>query len=122
MKLTKTSIEKGAEAEEAAARYYQADGYRVLARNFRLAMGELDLVVEREGEVVIVEVKGRKEFREWEAESPLWRRKKRSLRRTTEVFLERHENMLPPLYSVRLDIVYVTQGRVSEVFMGEPFV
>lgn len=119
---TKNSIQKGAEAEGAAVKHYEAAGYTVLARNFRLPYGELDLVARLDNEVVVVEVKGRKEFRAWEAESPRWRVKKRKLWRATEVFLDRNEDLLPPLYVVRLDIVYVTQGRVSEVFEGEPFV
>ena len=45
--------------EEAAARYLQANGYTILGRNFRTAHGELDLVVQKEGVLVFVEVKAR---------------------------------------------------------------
>lgn len=122
MEISKNSIQKGAEAEEAAVRFYEDEGYEVLVRNYRLPYGELDLVVTDGVEVVVVEVKGRKEFREWEADHALWREKKRKLLRVTEIYLDRHEHLLPLVYAVRLDIVYVTQGRVQEVFEGEPFV
>ncbi len=49
----------GAAAEERAARYLEARGYEVLARNFRCRAGELDIVA-RDGEtVVFVEVRSR---------------------------------------------------------------
>ena len=52
--------ETGHKGEAAAAKYYQQQGSRLLAHNFRTRMGELDLVVqEPDGTVVICEVKTR---------------------------------------------------------------
>jgi putative endonuclease len=118
----KSTKEKGAEAEGVAARYYLSLGYLILARNFRTPMGELDLVLWREGELVIAEVKGRARFRDCEAWSPRWREKKRRLRRMAYLFLDRHAHLLDEHEETRLEIVYVTQGRVSHRYEDEPFV
>jgi putative endonuclease len=49
----------GAIGEAAAAAWFEARGYRVLARNVRWRGGEIDLVVRHGDVVVVVEVKSR---------------------------------------------------------------
>lgn len=49
----------GSAGEEAAARWYAAQGYEVLARNWRCRTGEIDLVLRRGDTVVVCEVKTR---------------------------------------------------------------
>jgi putative endonuclease len=51
---------KGRTGEEAAAFFLCERGYRVLARNQRTPLGELDLICQDGPEVVIVEVKARR--------------------------------------------------------------
>ena len=48
-----------ARGEEAAAGWYRASGYQVLARNWRCPLGELDLVLRRGDLIVFCEVKTR---------------------------------------------------------------
>jgi putative endonuclease len=47
----------GSRAERAAARFLRRQGYRILARNFRCPLGELDLVALDGTTIVIVEVR-----------------------------------------------------------------
>lgn len=51
---------QGKKAEVRAALYLRMKGYRVLETNFRVAQGEIDLIVTRGGVLAFVEVKSRK--------------------------------------------------------------
>lgn len=58
MSTSRTAL--GRAGEEAAARWLAARGYQILARNFRVRGGELDLVCRHDGVLVFVEVKSRR--------------------------------------------------------------
>ncbi|WP_422615238.1 YraN family protein [Fusobacterium necrophorum] len=51
---------KGNEYEERAVSLLQEKAYRILARNFRTSIGEIDIIAEKDDILVFVEVKYRK--------------------------------------------------------------
>lgn len=51
----------GQQAESLACDYLISKGLLLLERNYRCRLGEIDLIMEHEGEIVFVEVKYRKE-------------------------------------------------------------
>ena len=55
--------ELGKEGEEEAVRYLERLNYQILHRNWRCGRKELDIVAEHQGELVIVEVKTRRDKR-----------------------------------------------------------
>jgi putative endonuclease len=59
MRAGRTATFSGRAAEEIAERLYRSAGGRVLARRWRCAEGEIDLVIEQDGVLVFVEVKAR---------------------------------------------------------------
>lgn len=56
---TQTRTRLGQAAETSAARWLEAQGYRILARNHRTRRGEVDLVCEEAGTLCFVEVRSR---------------------------------------------------------------
>ena len=54
---------RGKEGERAAAELLKAQGYRILARNYRTRWGEIDLIAEDGRTLVFVEVKARRDDR-----------------------------------------------------------
>jgi putative endonuclease len=73
--------------EGAAWEAYRRRGYRLVARNWRCAMGELDLVVERDGVVVFCEVKARASSQLGEPFEAVDPGKRRKVRAVAEAFL-----------------------------------
>ena len=54
------SQRSGCWAEQKALQQLEAQGWRLLDRNWRCRWGELDLVLERRQQLLVVEVKGRR--------------------------------------------------------------
>jgi len=54
-----TSRELGVEGENAACVFLKRKGYRILDRNYRCPLGELDIIARKRGVLVFCEVKAR---------------------------------------------------------------
>ena len=80
----------GRHAEWAALFLLLLKGYRLRHRNWRGAGGELDLVVQRRGEVVFVEVKARSSDLYGGAVAAVDSNKRRTLVRTAAGYLSRY--------------------------------
>ena len=52
--------ELGKEGEDEAVRYLETKGYRICHRNWRSGRKELDIVAEHQGELIVVEVRTRR--------------------------------------------------------------
>lgn len=63
-KISETSRKGlGAQGEYWAGAYLENKGYRILECNFKNLIGEIDLVVEKDGTICFVEVKTRRSFK-----------------------------------------------------------
>jgi putative endonuclease len=49
----------GLKGEDLAVNYLKKKGYRILEKNFRTQLGEIDIIAEQNGTIVFVEVKTR---------------------------------------------------------------
>jgi len=77
----------GQVSEELVTRELTRRGYTLLARNYRTRRGELDIVVRRASEVVVVEVRSRRNDTGSEALDSVQAPKRHKVRRTAERFL-----------------------------------
>ena len=66
-------------------------GYEIVARNYRAASGEIDLVAQHHGEWVFVEVRARRGRKYGTPEESVTSRKQARLIQTAEAFLEERE-------------------------------
>ena len=49
----------GAKGEEIAVRYLKSRGYRIVERNYRIRLGEIDIIAEQGNDLVFIEIKTR---------------------------------------------------------------
>lgn len=78
----------GTQIETAAEDFYTQKNYQLLARNFRCRQGEVDLIVEKNQELVFVEVKARVSCHsDFSWESPLSLKQQRRVSRAADYFM-----------------------------------
>lgn len=110
--MTARRLALGAAGEEQAARWYEAQGYAVAARNWRCRAGELDLVATRSGLVVFCEVKTRSSDAFGAPMEAVTRTKQLRLRRLAAAWMD--ESAVRPR-EIRFDVASVLAGHLEVI-------
>ncbi len=95
-------------AEGLCAALLRLKGYRIVARGFRLPVGEIDIVARKSDLLVCVEVKARRSLRE--AAEALTPRQRRRIGRAAEAFIAGRDEFAT--LGVRFDVMAVTPRRL----------
>ncbi len=96
--------ELGLAGEQAAARYLQSLGYRIIAHSHRQRLGEIDLIAVDGQCVVFVEVKTWSSDVDGDPSLAVDRRKQERLSRAALIYLKRHHLLEQPC---RFDVVSI---------------
>ena len=88
--MTRARLDLGKEGEDLALRKLESIGYRCIERNYRCALGELDLVA-RDGEtLVFIEIKTRKGKSLDYAKEAVHARKQRQISKVALAYMKRN--------------------------------
>ena len=98
------SGQKGMQYEDLALKFLLAQGLTFLGRNFNCKCGELDLIMEEKGTLVIVEVRYRKNDRYGSALESVTRTKQARIIAATKYYIVTHKIDQP----IRFDVVAIT--------------
>jgi putative endonuclease len=101
----------GSGAEARALAYLQGQGLRLLERNWRCKLGELDLVMQDGDTVAVVEVRSRARSDRGTAAETVDRRKQARLVRATRVWLARRPEFAEQ--PLRFDVVTLDAGALE---------
>ena len=91
-------MKRGLWGEELAAQYLRQKGYKIIARNFRIRQGELDIIASKGKFLAFVEVKTRKNDRFGAAREFITPAKQRRLIQTAEYWCMLHPTDLQPRF------------------------
>ena len=109
----------GLQAEHAAEMYLRVRGYRILAKRYKVPVGEIDLIARSGETVVFVEIKRRRERSE--ALSSLKPRQMARIVRAAEYWLS--ENQMNMNTDCRFDMIvfsaYLVPHHIKNAFSGE---
>lgn len=105
--MRRSRKELGAWGENLAAKRLEADGYEIVARNWRCARGEIDIVAQVGKTVAFVEVKTRRGRKMGAPEAGLTPHKSRKLLQLGAIYVQEHKlievNWRIDLVAVELD-------------------
>jgi len=103
----------GDRGENMAARFLRNHGYRIILRNFRCDVGEIDIIAKDGRTLVFVEVKTRADD-EPTPETQVDEAKQHQLTRVAKFYLSRYGNPQPP---ARFDVVAIVwpAGRPPQI-------
>lgn len=97
----------GEEGEKIAAEFLVKQGYRILERNFRTVLGEIDIVAQDGTMLVFVEVKARSGARFGVPQSAVDTRKQTKMSRVALAYLSQKKI---DTSECRFDVVGITRG------------
>lgn len=105
------SQQKGQAAEGWALTHLEEHGLRLVARNWRCRLGELDLVMLDGDTVVFVEVRYRRHAAWGGAEASVDARKRSRVAAAAQVFLQQQPRWAP--YPCRFDVVAIAAAETN---------
>ena len=114
MNMNMNSRAVGSRYEELAAEYLTENGMRIVERNYRCRIGEIDLIGRDEEYLVFIEVKYRKSRSQGGAEYAISAAKKQKIFRVAQWFMkERHINEQKTY--CRFDAVLIDGSEITHI-------
>ena len=107
--INRTNLDIGFAGEKIAQEFLINQGYVILYTNWRFMKDEIDIIAEKENELIIVEVKTRTYNDVIQPEEAVTKQKQNFIIRATNSFIE--ENDIDKY--VRFDIVSVIMGKTE---------
>ncbi len=106
----------GEEGEEIAAKYLEDKGYKILERNFRCKIGEIDIIAKGGDILVFIEVKSKTGLGYGSPEDMVDRRKQKKVKRVAEFYMREKEIPSQDL-DWRIDILAIEfeGGRIRNI-------
>ncbi len=99
--MTEQRLKLGARGEEAAVRFLRKMGAKIIARNLRSPVGEIDIVARYKKEILFVEVKTRSSDQFGSPAEAVGARKQQQIIRTAQWYLQQgHGKKLQPRFDV----------------------
>lgn len=94
--------------EDLACDFLRKNGYRILERNFRTRIGEIDIITEKKGKIIFIEVKTKKGINFGLPEEMVGKRKQEKLIKLAQLYLAQ-KNLIDKEF--RIDVVAIERNK-----------
>jgi len=100
----KNNKEKGALGENMAVNYLKSKGYKIIDRNYRTSIGEIDIIAIKDNILAFIEVKSRTNLNYgYPYEAVNWKKQEKIIK-SSYIYMK-HKNLYE--YQIRYDIIEV---------------
>ena len=103
----------GSKGESLAVKFLKTKGYKIISRNYKTAIGEIDIIAQDGETVVFIEVKTRANDAFGYPFEAVHSRKRRKLKNLALLYLKNHGKELPVRFDV-LSIMYI-EDSIKEI-------
>lgn len=97
----------GKSGEETVAKYLEKNGYKILIKNYRCKLGEIDIIARDGPDLVFIEVKTRSGLSYGSPAAAVNRRKQRQISRAAQCYLAEQQLFDSP---ARFDVISLLSG------------
>ncbi len=115
MKAGENTRKTGEYYETEAIIFLEKQGYRILKRNYRCKIGEIDIIAREQGYLVFVEVKYRRTRKRGDAAGAVTEEKQKTISRVADYYMMEHHMYQDQ--KIRFDVVAIN-GEKMEVLQG----
>ena len=108
------NVRRGQRGERRASRFLKQRGFRILDKNWRHGRYELDIVAEKQGCIVFVEVRGRTLNGLQSGYDSIGYKKKRTIKNAAYIYRKKH----PGIKTYRFDIIsidWTNDGKIKAI-------
>ncbi len=102
--MTRHKQRTGRLGEDLAVRHLRRKGYKIIERNFRTRLGEIDIIARHKDQLVFIEVKARKSANYGDPKFAVTARKQRKISMVALAYLKQHHDLET---SARFDVVTI---------------
>ena len=103
---------QGDKAEERATKYLKSKGYKILKRNYLCPLGEVDIIAQKDGAIVFVEVKQRSSEAFGGALFAVTKAKQQKVAKAAASFLKQSKAEYTALM---FDIIAITEDKLEHI-------
>jgi putative endonuclease len=104
----------GFKGEEIAASFLKERGFDILERNWRCRLGEIDIVVRKDGKLVFCEAKTKKNDKFGLPEEMISKQKQQKLKQLALLYLKENYGQIMP-YQIDVLAVDIEKGEVRHI-------
>jgi putative endonuclease len=101
----------GSQGEKAAGDYLKSKGYKIVERNYRCKLGEIDLIAEKDNIVVFVEVKTRSNDKFGKGFEAVVSKKINKIRRVAMLYMIQKDLQK----EIRFDVISIDKNVVTHI-------